>query len=83
MISPHALTRCRCGNFMYTCEPADGVPAVPKPGDITLCEVCGEIYVFDEHLAPRLPTPEESPKIQADPWIGAVQQMLRTRRGHA
>jgi hypothetical protein len=51
--------------------------ATPTPGGYTLCFICGELLVFDEGAALRLPTLAERFDLERSPLWGRVRKAQR------
>jgi hypothetical protein len=49
---------------------------VPKPGDFTVCIVCGHLMSFDEKLQLRDPTPEEQINVAGDRRLLAIMKAI-------
>lgn len=64
-----------------TKSPAPKVEPRMKPGDATLCIVCGEFSVmgFSEML--RKPSPDESSMLERDPAVQMVREAWREKLG--
>jgi hypothetical protein len=55
-----------CGTDHDMASDPTGDGAVPKPGDVTMCIVCGAWAVFDHKLRLRRPTLAEGRQIAED-----------------
>ncbi len=47
-----------CGKVLNVCTPLNGSDP-PQPGDVTICNYCSAILIFDTELAFRLPDEQE------------------------
>lgn len=63
-----------CGQPLDTTEGVSDDIATPKPGDITVCLVCGHLAAFADDLTMRPLTREEQIEIAGNPDILAAQR---------
>jgi hypothetical protein len=49
---------CQVCGYEFDCAsaPYDGNRVRPKPGDLTICLKCGELYMYDENMRVVMPT---------------------------
>src|SRR5580765_7960368 len=73
---------CRCGHPLDCATSLDDSAAVPKPGDLTLCLYCAELYVLDPNRLWRPITDDELIDLPLDDkkQISALQIRLRRSR---
>jgi hypothetical protein len=72
------LSKCpMCAYEMDCATCVENKEQLPKPNDVTLCIKCGEVLVFTEGLALRLPTEKEYQEYGTDPRIIAAQIVIR------
>lgn len=70
-----------CGALNDTASPFDE-DAEPKPGDASICIMCGHLSVFDDNLVLRNPTDEEIYKYAGDERIVLAMTALHHVRKH-
>lgn len=68
-----------CGKFLDATTSLDSNDA-PSPGDVGICWGCLKPHVFDERLARRRPTLEETFEIAASPNVQVAITRLRQFR---
>lgn len=83
-------TNCpRCGLTLNRATTLKGSRA-PEPGDLTVCEGCGEALLVTERRRVRCLQDQERARIQVDePWVweeietiqATLQALKRSRRG--
>jgi hypothetical protein len=74
----------KCFAVLDRASSMTGRREVPSPGDFSICEECGELLRFDDHLLLRLiPTEEaeELEKLMPDLWeeLNRVARLSRTK----
>lgn len=57
-------------------------PPRPRPGDVTVCEICGEVLLF-EQVGVRRPTAAELVELRQAPQWATVEQVSRGIRRRA
>lgn len=72
-------TRCPACGSTHSCHGNAAGEGAPKPGDISVCAYCGVLLVFEQDLALRKATPEETAKVTADPEVGVLIRVTMTR----
>lgn len=65
-----------CGSVHDMASVVDQQKATPKPGDASICIMCGHLSVFDEHLRLRQMTDKEVDKYAGDDRIVAAMTAL-------
>lgn len=55
-------------------------PRSPKPGQFSLCPVCGEISVFESRAQLRTITEEELERAQANVPLAVCQRLIKAMR---
>lgn len=82
---PPAVTRvperrCECGQRLEACAMPEGERAVPKPGDATLCKICGRVYRLGPGLALEGPCDIATLPEDLQREVARVQTFLRNRK---
>lgn len=72
-------TRCPACGGRHSCHANAAGAGAPEPGDFSVCAHCGALLVFEQDLALRKATPEETAKATADPEVGALIRVTMTR----
>jgi len=82
-------SRCHgCGHTLDAVRGPGGRP--PRAGDISICIDCGAVHIFNADGTIRIPTPEESKKLECLQGVILTRKMLPIyraeigmRAGHA
>lgn len=61
-----------CNCFLDGASELNG-DSKPKPGDITICGICGNVAIYDNQMDIRLPTSDELMELSKDENIIRVQ----------
>ena len=75
-----------CGERLNASSPVNDEDIAPKEYDITICDYCSTVMVFNKHLKPKVITTEEFGTIKNDypevsQEINNVVQEILSRRG--
>lgn len=76
----HPLPLCRCvvcGTKLDSATRPGPEEERPRPGDLSLCLKCGEIYVFNQDMTIRVPTVAEL--MQCGPEIHSELEFMQNK----
>jgi hypothetical protein len=77
------VSKCQCpqcGKQLDAASSVDGVTAIPKKGDISLCFYCGEILEYDENCVLTYITQEVIDELKKDNTYEEIVDIQRRIR---